>query len=643
MLDLIPILTEAEGARTLCDFRQRRMAALSLKTLTRRREAANRDSRSSPSAHALRPCAPTGEFVGNRPVKARSAGPGMVRWLDPKGLFVTGVDVVLSGLFGRYSDKRETQANLAGSVQRFLGDDDKAELWIDYVADLGDGWDATYSVASVLCRETLDVGGDPTRRGKILVMGGDEVYPAASYEGYGARLVDPYTRASASLSRGGAHLFVVPGNHDWYDGLTSFMRLFLSGEQFAAWDVPQTRTYFAVQLPHRWWLLGIDIAFDSYIDIHQLRFFNSLYGESEEDIRTGDNIILCAAKPGWAEKGLKGGARTRKGRHGRETLLAFERIILDEWGCELPLVISGDLHHYSRYESLSGARQRITSGGGGAYLYPTHPLTSPITWGTDAHAEELRAACRYPSEEVSKSLRWKIPTVTIRNWGFAVMAGVVYLLIATQMRGGVRVGGRTWYQSILEASPRDLVAPLFNRPLSGLLVTIMLVALILFADARRRPLAIGRIFMGAVHWGIHVAALVFCTYFALATMESLAELSPMEQPDLWWRGSAAIVIFGVSMFAYSAVAGGFVMAMYLFVAQMCKRHPNEAFAGLGLADYKGFVRMRLSDKGVLSIYSIGIDSVSHWDVSEMPDGELRLTGQPVVHHCVEGPIDLPPA
>ena len=37
-------------------------------------------------------------------------------------------------------------------------------------------------------------------------------------------------------------------------------------------------------------------------------------------------------------------------------------------GAQIPLVISGDTHHYSRYTGDDGVTQFITSGGGGAFL-----------------------------------------------------------------------------------------------------------------------------------------------------------------------------------------------------------------------------------------------------------------------------------
>ncbi len=54
-------------------------------------------------------------------------------------------------------------------------EDDQKAVWIDFVADLGDGFDATYAIASLLSQESLVVGDVTLPRGQLLVMGGDEV------------------------------------------------------------------------------------------------------------------------------------------------------------------------------------------------------------------------------------------------------------------------------------------------------------------------------------------------------------------------------------------------------------------------------------------------------------------------------------
>lgn len=107
----------------------------------------------------------------------------MIRWLSPKELTHTAVRVFLSSIFGAYSDTREIQAALGDdrpvSNERCARTNEKREeLWVDFVADLGDAFGPTYGVASLLARPTLVVGvaGGPPRaneRGRVLIMGGD--------------------------------------------------------------------------------------------------------------------------------------------------------------------------------------------------------------------------------------------------------------------------------------------------------------------------------------------------------------------------------------------------------------------------------------------------------------------------------------
>jgi len=71
----------------------------------------------------------------------------------------------------------------------------------------------------------------------VLVFGGDQVYPSPSREEYQRRLVAPYAAAFGDdTTSERPHVYAVPGNHDWYDGLSAFTRLFCSdigGRRFA--------------------------------------------------------------------------------------------------------------------------------------------------------------------------------------------------------------------------------------------------------------------------------------------------------------------------------------------------------------------------------------------------------------------------
>src|SRR5690242_6263825 len=101
-----------------------------------------------------------------------------VAWLSPGQLARTAVQVVLSAQFGAYLDKRELQSALpARSYSIGAGE---RELWFDFVADIGDGFNATYSIAYLLGQASLPLAGTDLPRGQVLVLGGDEVYPTAS-------------------------------------------------------------------------------------------------------------------------------------------------------------------------------------------------------------------------------------------------------------------------------------------------------------------------------------------------------------------------------------------------------------------------------------------------------------------------------
>ncbi len=199
-----------------------------------------------------------------------------VPWLAPLLLLNTGLRTVLAMLFGAYLDKRELQNALPGDLFAQPGDD-SGELWFDYVSDLGDGFDATYSVAYLLAQPEVVVGERRLPRGRMLLMGGDQVYPTASGDEYENRTKGPDRAALPVPPAVGPRptLFALPGNHDWYDGLTAFLRLFARRKdgRIGGWRTAQRRSYFAVELPARWWLFAFDEQFGAYIDDPQLVYF----------------------------------------------------------------------------------------------------------------------------------------------------------------------------------------------------------------------------------------------------------------------------------------------------------------------------------------------------------------------------------
>src|SRR5438046_1190192 len=110
----------------------------------------------------------------------------MVGWYDPTQLARTAVEVFLSTVFGRHADHRLQEALAApdGDIFDYSRCADSQPFWLDYVADVGDGWNSTYAVAYHLAQPNLRVSGHETRRGSVLIFGGDEVYPTASRKAY---------------------------------------------------------------------------------------------------------------------------------------------------------------------------------------------------------------------------------------------------------------------------------------------------------------------------------------------------------------------------------------------------------------------------------------------------------------------------
>ncbi|MGH3812811.1 MAG: metallophosphoesterase, partial [Pseudonocardiaceae bacterium] len=136
----------------------------------------------------------------------------MVRWLDPHQLVDTAVRVLLSGVFSSYADNRELQALEPAEVPDRSGE---ADLWLDYVADVGDGWNSTYTVARLLAADELKLDWDgethSTERGRILVMGGDQVYPVPNAAEYENRMLGPYRAALPCVPGEAPELFAIPG------------------------------------------------------------------------------------------------------------------------------------------------------------------------------------------------------------------------------------------------------------------------------------------------------------------------------------------------------------------------------------------------------------------------------------------------
>jgi hypothetical protein len=539
----------------------------------------------------------------------------MVRWLDPHQLADTAVRVLLSGVFSSYADKRELQALEPAEVaDRSDGD----ELWFDYVSDLGDGWNSTYTMARLLAGDGLKLEWDgeihATERGRILVMGGDQVYPVPKAAEYQNRLLGPYTAARPCPTADPPDLFAIPGSHDWYDGLVNFTSIFCRNRWIGGWRTSQRRSYFAAELPHGWWLWGIDVQFGAFVDEAQLQYFADV---ARDRVAPGDRIILCTAKE--VESG-----RNQAEIHSDRDVGYLEREVIQPSGARLALCLKSGKHHYSRYEAEDGRRQHVTAGGGGAFLHPTHNLPERVQLPTAEGTAPYRKVTTYPSAEVSRRLRKRIWLLPPYNLPLAALFGTVQVLLAFML-------GLHLHERHVGLGVGALRRAVWESPTAFLFIVLMIVSLagmVRFAhDAR----GVARFLLGSVHSALQLASVA-------GVMLAASRLST----GLGLRGAWSLAAFLALVAVLGGIGGTVGMSGYLWATNCLGFHGNEGYAPLHHQDLKHFLRFHIGPDGALVMYPIGVDRVGRkWRLTPdapadapwfAPSGEepaARLIEEPV--------------
>lgn len=588
-----------------------------------------------------------------------------VRWLAPKELARTAVKVGLAGVFAGYSDKREIQGALpAGLLRAPLADPGAEEIWIDFVADLGDGFEATYSVASTLAAARVPVDGSGTLpRGSLLVLGGDQVYPVASTTAYEDRMKGPY-RAALPKAPDQPLMVVLPGNHDWYDGLTAFLRMFAQGRRIGGWQTRQTRSYFAVRLPQRWWLVGLDSQLGTYVDDPQRRYFESYLSPQ---LRPGDSVIVCAAAPTWVRSDEEPDAFNSLHWFDRNVIRTrFDRATgrREETGAAVRLWLTGDKHHYARYaerlpddppgsdESLPPdprRRQMVTCGLGGAYLSATHrlpkalplpPAGSRMREKDDPPPAYALAQHTYPDWQESRSLArglakpWSRHWLPRRNRGFAVLAGALQVVLVLLVSAAFTpaAGGHNPVDAVRGAGTDDLLGLLCASVACFVLPFVVTWGSALLR--RQRPRAPS---------GPAVAVLfqVAVAVAALSVTVAVARLVPSS-----WHGFWLLVILLVVAAVMGAVLGSELFALWVLWARR-GLVPDWQMSGQSIDDHTGFVRMHIAPDGTLTLHPLALEGTSRdWRLEEVPDTpatwQRPVPATPPAVRLVEEPVVIAP-
>jgi hypothetical protein len=547
----------------------------------------------------------------------------MVGWYDPGQLIKTGIDVIISQVFGARADYRLIESF---SGEQTLADYSNAnECWFDFVADLGDGWDATYAVACVLASESLKITSDDGEvtlpRGEFLIMGGDEVYPVASRDNYHQRMLAPYDAAFREHGDSAPALFAIPGNHDWYDSLISFTRIFCGPRWIGGWRTQQRRSYFAIRLPHNWWIWAMDYQLESDIDEPQREFFTRI---AKQEMKKGDKVILVSAEPDW----VYGNIYDRK----YQSNIAYlqSEVIEKMAGAQMRVAISGDLHHYRRHEAADGTGvQLVTAGGGGAFTLPTFgPNVREIRVGPEPSPKKYVLKAAYPDWHTSKRILARTLLFPFLNPKFGLLTGLLYLVIAWLYRSPLM------NEQLLSRNPLKGANFLFHAilasPFGFGVLAVVVGGFIAFTDTHVRAY---KYVGGAAHALANLGALLGVTVGASHLIRDVFGAAENSIPYL--LATAGLIFVG------GYLTGAVIMGLYLYISlRVFRRHTQEAYSAQRITDYKNFVRFYIDSAGKVTMYPIGIRRVpKRWRKSDQDGGPQWMPAdRPLESEMIEKPI-----
>lgn len=480
---------------------------------------------------------------------------------------------------------------LATAVVEALGGDPNAktvvealgrDLWIDYVSDTGDDVSVSSAVARILFAQyELE---DPERpgehlvapRGEILLFGGDTAYPVATAQEITNRVLVPFNRVLEELGEQAPRVVLgIPGNHDWYDGLDGFGRMFRRRsdadtelrpsvvgiskrmlDHYSEWarefvrggkvDKPkalvlsgytplQNASYFVLPLSPWLHMFAADRQLKT-MDSRQRQFLFDWYYEHPE---ASAWVLLPDPLYHFGTPSPTG----------TQTVQAMGI----DFGARSHFFLSGDVHHYERLHDDNVLH--VVAGGGGAFLHP-----APMFEG------RLRADVRWPTARQSRALLLHVPwKVALGRSGF-----LPHLALAA-------VFGPVMAMSV---SLRERLDSTLTPPLVVALIVTLIYTLI--GGVRRKPRAVAAL-AGAA--GILTAIIPIVAAIVLSILS--ARLS-VRVPS--WLFVSAILMAAVFV-------GAWVFGVYLALLTRFGLEHTQAFTALDHPGFKHFVRLRVRADG----------------------------------------------
>ena len=404
-------------------------------------------------------------------------------WLRPSILWSARNDPLVRYLGDPTDEQRQqwvaAQRDRRGTDDLTIDRTDLGDSFSCLIAgDTGEGTPPQFAVVPGL----LKVGADTA----FLVALSDVIYPIGDVNDYVDKFARPYGAYQGPI-------YAVPGNHDWYDGLGGYMRIFCGAEWPSSEQLPggglkarlrdrlwrrpselaqdtmssccELRAALAEQptLPGPYWTLetgpvrfvGIDTGIVGNIDGEQGDWLREVSkGPKPKILLTGKPLVVNNEHdPGVvADRDFK-----------------VDDVVRDPAN-NYVAAIGGDIHNYQRYPMPVDGRtiQYVVSGGGGAFMHATHTIPKVDLGGVsedDFKCYPLRGdslafysrlysrklafrtrALQIAPEQASALIASRVNTVPTRG-------GTTKPLMRTRVRGnfvGLLPSGRTFHKYLSE-------------------------------------------------------------------------------------------------------------------------------------------------------------------------------------------------
>lgn len=585
----------------------------------------------------------------------------MVGWYEPPVLAQSALRLATADVTAPFADRREARAALTADaavidVADVLGPA-AGPRWVDFVADVGDGYDPTFAVAWHLMRAFVRPGSspaltavDPTApmpnpttvfpAADVLVIGGDLSYPVGDSGTYADRLIGPYQRAADATANLTTGVFAaIPGNHDWFDGLVGFTGLTQPGNRLGRWRAVQERSYCALRVHPKWVILCVDGGPSGHdFDIDQRRWFH----EMAATFAPTDNFVVVAPVPVWMD-----GSDEPAAMGALDTFLVECLGGTPESLRRVRLYLSGDSHHYAH---LVGDQDNeevhyVTAGGGGAFTHPTHNIKrsmgrdsggAPVLDLFDPTGRFGKRRLRFASDKALFPSRGESRQILLRLLGFAglnptmaVVLGSVAVMAAVSCLLTVSVSGGL-VGAIRTSSVSTLLTGVWRSPATWLVALFVVGSLVVFAKPRNRTTY--RVWQAKIVGLAHgIAQAVAASIYGVAAVKlapTFAVRAGTWKPPLLSAtfSVASMTVIGAALLAALVIGSlgcGTIFGLYLGLSNLIFGiHDNESFSALRLTAYKNFLRLQFDDHSV-RVHPIGLRRVR----TRHP-GDITLNGGP---------------